>query len=83
MKCVVCHGDDIQEQHVDEELREGKDIVLAPITCLVCQTCGERYYDTTTMRKLETLRAELRSGKLALKQIGKVLTIEPRLAKAA
>ena len=83
MKCVVCHGEDIREQRVEEEMRSGKDIILAPITCLVCQTCGERYYDTATMHQMETLRAELRSGTLPLKEIGKVLSIEQQFAKAA
>jgi len=83
MKCVVCHGEDIQEQRVEEEMRSGKDIVLAPVTCLVCQTCGERYFDTATMRRLETLRVELRSGTIPLKQVGKVLAIDPVFAKAA
>jgi YgiT-type zinc finger domain-containing protein len=85
MKCIICHSEDIPEKKVDEELHSGKDIVLAPVTCLVCQSCGERYYNTATMRQLEELRAELRSGKLSLKQVGKVLEVESPLkfAKAA
>jgi YgiT-type zinc finger domain-containing protein len=77
MKCVICHGEEIIEKKIDEELKAGDDIVLAPITCLVCQTCGERYYDTATMRHLERLRVELRTGHVTLKQVGKVLMIEP------
>jgi YgiT-type zinc finger domain-containing protein len=83
MKCVICNGEDIREQNVDEELRSDKDIVLAPVTCLVCQSCGERYYDTATMKDLEHLRADLREGKLALKQVGKVMLVQSAFAKAA
>jgi YgiT-type zinc finger domain-containing protein len=85
MKCVICHGDEIIEQRVEEEIRTLNDIVLAPISCLVCQTCGERYYDTDTMLYLEKVRAELRSGELHLKQVGKVMAIESpyELAEAA
>jgi len=75
-KCVFCHGEDIREQTVNEELQQGGDIVYAPVTCLVCQTCGERYFDRPTVRHLEKIRAELRSGHLPLKQVGKVLMIE-------
>jgi YgiT-type zinc finger domain-containing protein len=81
-KCVFCHGEDIREQTVNEELSFNSDIVYAPVTCLVCQTCGERYFDRPTVRLLENLRAELRSGRLPLKEVGKVLMIEP-VPKAA
>ena len=74
--CVFCHGEDIREQTVNEELQLNSDIVYAPVTCLVCQTCGERYFDRPTVRHLEKLRAELRSGHVPLKQVGKVLMIE-------
>ena len=80
--CVFCHGEDIQEQSVNEELQHNDDIVYAPVTCLVCQTCGERYFDRPTVQRLEKLRKELRSGHLPLKQVGKVLVIEP-IAMAA
>ncbi|HET6401284.1 MAG TPA: YgiT-type zinc finger protein [Candidatus Kapabacteria bacterium] len=76
-RCQFCHGEDIREQTVNEELQLNGDIVYAPVTCLVCQTCGERYFDRPTVRLLENLRAELRAGHLPLKQVGKVLMIEP------
>ncbi len=74
--CVFCHGEDIREQTVNEELQLNGDIVYAPVTCLVCQICGERYFDRPTVRLLENFRAELRAGHLPLKQVGKVLMIE-------
>ena len=75
MKCIVCHGEDIQEQNVNEELQSGNDIVFAPVMCLVCQTCGERYFDRQIVRHLEQLRAKLRAGQLQLRQVGKVMEL--------
>jgi DNA-binding transcriptional MerR regulator len=37
------------------------------------QQCGERYYDTKTMRKLEEMRTKLRKKDLAVEDIGRVL----------
>lgn len=84
LKCVVCNGTEVVEQEVREELRQGSDVVLAPVKCLVCQTCGERYYDRPTVQYLETLRQELKTGEIELKQIGKVYELtQPGLRRAA
>ena len=45
MKCILCHGEDIEVTEVREELRIASDIVYVPIRIPVCRTCGERYYD--------------------------------------
>jgi YgiT-type zinc finger domain-containing protein len=45
MKCIVCKSNDINLKNVDEEIRIDKDIILIPIEVLVCNICGERYYD--------------------------------------
>lgn len=73
MKCVICKGSDIQLKMVEEEFKSGRDIVLVPLEVLICQNCGERYYDRRTMRKLEDIRSKLRSHKLEVEEIGKVL----------
>ncbi|MCL5267962.1 MAG: YgiT-type zinc finger protein [Bacteroidetes bacterium] len=51
MKCVVCKSPDIELRKVEEEIRVDTDIVLIPIEVLVCQNCGERYYDRQAIRK--------------------------------
>jgi len=51
MKCVVCKGSDIELKTVDEQIRTEKDIILVPMTILVCSNCGERYYDRKSMRQ--------------------------------
>lgn len=73
MKCVICKGDDIRSTEVKEELTSGTDIVYITITIPVCRTCGERYYDLRTMRKLEEATQKLRNNQLNVRPIGRVL----------
>jgi YgiT-type zinc finger domain-containing protein len=73
MKCLICHGEDIQVAEVKEELRVGNNIVYVPIHTPVCRTCGERYYDRRTIRFLEEVDRQLKEGKANLQEVGKVL----------
>ena len=73
MKCVVCKSSDIQMKKVEEEVKAEKDIVLIPIEVLVCQTCGERYYDRKNMKKLEEIKLRLKNHDLEVEVVGKVL----------
>jgi len=73
VKCVICKGDDIRSAEVKEELTSGTDIVYITITIPVCRTCGERYYDLRTMRKLEEATQKLRNNQLNVRPIGRVL----------
>ncbi len=75
MKCLVCHGEDILVTAVREELRIENNIVYMPIQIPVCRTCGERYYDRRTIRLLEEVEQQLKEGKAALQEVGKVLEI--------
>ena len=73
MKCIVCHGEDIDVTEVREELRIASDIVYVPIQIPVCRMCVERYYDRQTIRFLEDVDQKLREGKAELHTVGKVL----------
>ena len=73
MKCIICKSPDIQMKNVEEEIKLGKDIILVPIEVLVCNNCGERYYDSRTMRKIENIRLKLGNKDLAVEDVGKVL----------
>jgi YgiT-type zinc finger domain-containing protein len=75
MKCLVCHGEDIPVTEVREELRVEKNIVYVSIRVPVCKACGERYYDRRTIRFLEGVEQQLKEGKAALQEVGKVLEI--------
>lgn len=76
MICVICHGEEIKGADVREEIRIGNDIVYVPIRALVCQTCGERYYDRQTMRYLEQVEQKLKAGDVELHEVGRVLLYE-------
>jgi len=60
-------------KRVEEEVRRGEDIVLIPMEVLVCQNCGERYYDRKTMLKLEEMRDRLTRKDVELEGVGRVL----------
>jgi len=73
MKCVICKSPDIQIKNVEEEIKFGKDIILVPIEALVCNNCGERYYDSRTMRKLENIKLRIENKDLVVEDVGKIL----------
>jgi len=73
MKCVVCNSSNIEMKSVEEEIRSDKDILLIPLKVLVCLSCGERYYDRKTMKKIEEMRSKLKKHDLRVEEVGKVL----------
>jgi YgiT-type zinc finger domain-containing protein len=73
MKCVICKSPDIQKKKVDEEIKFEKDIILVPVEVLVCNNCGERYYDSKTMRELEAVREKIGKKNYAVERVGEVL----------
>ena len=63
MRCLICHGEDIQTKQVREEIKVDKNIICIPIQTPVCHTCGERYYDRRTVRYLEEMERKLQWAK--------------------
>jgi YgiT-type zinc finger domain-containing protein len=76
MICIICHGDDIRPEDTKEQLQLGSDVVQVPVKLLVCQTCGERYYDRRTVRFLEQTERRLKAGAATVREVGKVLLLE-------
>ena len=76
MKCIVCHGEDVEMADQKEEVAVGSDIVYVPIRVPVCRTCGERYYDRRTVRYLEQVEEKVKAGEARLQEIGKILVME-------
>lgn len=72
MRCVVCKSTDIEKKMIDEEIKVDKNIVLVSMEVLVCNNCGERYYDKSTMRKIEEFRSKLKEAKLNMEEVGKI-----------
>jgi YgiT-type zinc finger domain-containing protein len=73
MKCVVCHGENVEVREVKESIEVGSDLLHVTVSTPVCQTCGERYYDRKTVQYLESVEAEVKAGGGNVKQVGKLL----------
>jgi YgiT-type zinc finger domain-containing protein len=73
MKCIVCKNPDIDFRTVDEQIKKGRDIILVPMSILVCSNCGERYYDRKSIRKIEDIRKKLHNQELDVEEVGKVM----------
>lgn len=76
MKCIICHSENILLSTVNEEIYIDKDLVRVPVKILVCQNCGERYYDRKTMIYLEKVEDDLKNQKDQLREVGKILQLE-------
>jgi YgiT-type zinc finger domain-containing protein len=73
MRCVICKGEDIVKKAVDEEIKLSGDIVLVSMELMVCNTCGERYYDQRAMKKIEEIRSSMKVEHLKFQTVvGKV-----------
>ncbi|PIY38730.1 MAG: YgiT-type zinc finger domain-containing protein [Armatimonadetes bacterium CG_4_10_14_0_8_um_filter_66_14] len=75
MKCVICHTGELERTHVEEETRVGNDLLLTPIEALVCDGCGERYYDRPTMKYLERVVEEAARRHDTLRPVGQVFAV--------
>lgn len=73
MRCVICKSSEIEIEMVEEEVKSGRDIVLVLMEVLVCTSCGERYYDRKTIKKIENIREKLKRDDLEVEEVGKVL----------
>jgi len=72
MKCIICHNTDISMRRVNEQLSRGEDMILVPVDVLVCNNCGERYYNRLTMQRLEEIEDTVNAGRLSLERVGEV-----------
>lgn len=78
MRCIICHSTDISVRRVNEQLARGEDMVLVPVEVLVCNNCGERYYDRRTMQRLEEIEDAIDAGRVSLERVGEVLRIREK-----
>lgn len=64
MKCVICKTGDLQPQSVSVSVdRQGALLVVQSVPALVCDNCGERYFeDAVSARLLELTEETLRPG---------------------
>jgi|GEM_PF-403027 len=73
MKCIVCNSPDIKKKKVEEEIRIGNDVAFVSIEVLVCDSCGERYYDRRTMKELEDIERNIKEKNIPLEEVGRIL----------
>jgi YgiT-type zinc finger domain-containing protein len=63
-QCIFCQGN-VLEQTVTEIIKGGGNTATLKVSALVCQNCGERYYQADTIRKFEVIKAKLETQKTA------------------
>lgn len=59
-KCLFCEGK-LSQKTVTEIIKDDGDTVSLEVSALVCDNCGERYYDLETMKKFELIKQKLKS----------------------
>lgn len=79
MKCGICNSQNISDKTVDEEIKLDNDIVIVSINTLVCESCGERYYNRQTMKTLEYIEEKLHANAVKLNVVGAVLKLDNQL----
>jgi len=82
MKCIICHSTDISLHRVNEQLSRGEDVILVPVEVLVCNNCGERYYDRRTMKRLEEIEDAVNADRVSLERVGEVLRVRQEMVTA-
>ena len=82
MKCIICHSTDISLRRVNEQLSRGEDLILVPLEVLVCNNCGERYYDRRAMKRLEEIEDAVNAGRVSLERVGEVLRVSQEMVTA-
>ena len=82
MKCIICHSTDITVRLVNEQLSRGEDLILVPVEVLVCNNCGERYYDRRAMKRLEEIEDAVNADQVSLERVGEVLRVSQEMVAA-
>jgi YgiT-type zinc finger domain-containing protein len=54
--CPVCHIGSMRERQVTyTQMHEGQLVVIQGVPALICDFCGERWFDTKTVNGLQRL----------------------------
>lgn len=72
MNCVICKRGTVKPGNVQAELRVGADHLMVSVEADVCDECGEAYYTTETMRRLEEVRERFVRKAIAPLSVGHV-----------
>lgn len=58
-KCLFCQSN-LSQKQVTEIIKNDGDTVSLDVLVLVCDNCGERYYDFETIKKFELIKQKLK-----------------------
>lgn len=73
-KCYLCEGK-LKKQHVNIVRYWGKELVaLNDVPALVCQQCGERYFDAKVSRKIDQRIKDALKSKASIETIAVPVT---------
>lgn len=76
MKCVICKVGEVRTSPEHRaEIRVGSDRLIVRVEAETCDACGEAYYSTEALRKLETVREDFSQRAIAPPPIGRVYQI--------
>ncbi len=73
MECVLCMSSKVEKKTVDMQIMVERDIVLVPMNIMLCTNCGERYYNTEIIGKIEDIKSKLKTRELNVVEVGKVM----------
>lgn len=64
--CEYCNGE-VRAKTVTVHYRhKGKLVLIAHVPARVCRLCGERYYDATTVEKMEAIARHKKTAEKTL-----------------
>jgi YgiT-type zinc finger domain-containing protein len=63
-QCPVCGGE-LVEKEVEKLIRGGMHTAVVKVRAEVCLRCGERLYDSETVRRFEQIRQKLERQEVA------------------
>ena len=65
--CEYCNGE-VRAKTVTVYYRhKGKPVVIENVPARVCRRCGERYYDATTVEKMEAVAQRKRAAEKTIR----------------
>ena len=63
-QCPICGGE-LVEKEVEKLIRGGMHTAVVKVRAEVCLRCGERLYDSETVRRFEQIRQKLERQEVA------------------
>ena len=72
MICAICKRGSVRPKKVEAEIKIGTDHLLVTVDAEACSECGEAYYSSNAMRRLEQVREDFVSKAITPPVVGRV-----------